>query len=242
MSKRNEIMCTSDLKTYSEAIELLFREKAELQKFAQSKQEVKLPSSFHKTLCWCAGLSEVFKENPARIHLAGVRSEVVNILALLPFYFYRQSLICLRIILDEVLAFSYFESHPKEFKTLLSDSDFYISKKNIYEFHKVHSWGNINLEQLHVWGGIESQYKELSRIIHAQTPNHISITTSFHSFKYEKKELDSVIQMVEKNDEAISVFFASIYHEEFNEFTDDFKKTIIKSWDRQFIKNIGLRP
>ena len=93
-------MSTDNIKeNYSEAVESLFRKKTELKKFAQSKLSVKLASSFDKTLCWCVGLSGVFKENQARIHLFGVRSEVVNILALLPFYFYRQSLISLRIIL-----------------------------------------------------------------------------------------------------------------------------------------------
>jgi hypothetical protein len=236
-------MSTSDLKkSYSEAVESLFRKKTELKKFAQSKLSVKLASSFDKTLCWCVGLSGVFKETQARIHLSGIRSEVVNVLALVPFYFYRQSLICLRIILDEVLAFSYFESHPKEFKTLLRDPDFYVSKKNIYEFHKIHSWDNINSEQLSAWSRIESQYRELSRIIHAQTPEYISLTTSFQSFKYSEDKMDSVLQMAKKNDEAVSIFFASIYRDEFNEFRPEFKKAIIKSWDSQFIKDIGLRP
>ena len=232
-------MSTSDLKkSYSEAVESLFRKKTELQKFTQSEQAVKLASSFDKTLCWCVGLSQVFKENPARIHLDGVRSEVVNILALLPFYFYRQSLICLRIILDEVLAFSYFESHPKEFKTLLRDPNFYVSKKNICEFHKVHSWDNINSKQIDVGSQIELQYRELSRVIHAQTPEYISLTTSFQSFKYSKDKMNSVFQMAKKNDEAVSIFFALIYQDEFNEFIPEFKNAIIKSWNSQFIKDI----
>jgi hypothetical protein len=236
-------MNTNDLKkSYSDAVESLFREKAELQAFAQSKQGARLASSFDKTLCWCVGLSQVFADNPAQIHLAGVRSEVVNILALSPLHFYRQSVICLRIILDEVLAFSYFESHPREFATLLRDPDFYVSKKAIFEFHKAHSWRNIVPQEIDVRSQIELQYRDLSRIIHAQTPKCISLTTSFDSFAYSESETDSVVQMAEKNDEAVAIFLSSVYRDAFNEFTKEFKRSIIKSWSGQLTKALGLTP
>lgn len=235
-------MTTDEANTYSAVIDYLYKDKSELHTFAASKEADLLVSSFDKTLCWCNGLNQVFKLNSARIHLLGAASEIVNILALVPFHFYRQGIISLRIILDEVLAFSYFESHPKEFKTLICDADFYISKTYIHDFHRKHSWSRIDNVKLDVWNGIESQYKELSRIIHAQTPEQISLATSFQSFSHSKAQMNLLIDSARKNDEAVAIFLASIYQNEFNEFTHEFKKAIIKGWKREFIKEIGLRP
>lgn len=234
-------MKKSDYGHYLEAVRILSKNIANSEAFASSKEGSQLESGFMKTICWCQGLSKVYKTNPARIHLAGAWSEVVNILALVPLCFYRQSIISMRTILDEVLAWSYYESHPVEFRTSIRDPGYWVGKDYIYEFHRTHSWGkNVQVEGLGLWSNINGLYKELSRFIHAQTHAHMSLVESFDGFVKDIKKIREVIKIAQQTDEAVAKLLGSLYQDDFMQFSPQLQRAIVKGWSKKVINGLDL--
>ena len=182
-------------------------------------------------------------DNPASIHIAGAWSEVVNILALAPFAFYRQSLISMRILLEDVLAFSYYQSHPVEFATSCTDPDYWISKKKMLEFHQRHTWkGKIDVERLGIVADFNRLYSTLSQVIHAQSTANVSIAQSFESFSYDTNQVDRVCSIAENTDDAVSVFLSSVFWGLFPEFPPESQKIIIGGWPSTKVRGLQLRP
>ncbi|UCC81256.1 MAG: hypothetical protein JSW64_07840 [Candidatus Zixiibacteriota bacterium] len=229
--------------SYIKAIKKLLDNRIDIEAFAKSQKGLELKNSFTKIICWCKGLSYQYSTNEARIFLAGAWSEVVNILALVPLHFYRQSIISMRIILDQILAWSYYESHPVEFNTSKNNPEYWVGKEKIYEFLRIHFWsGKIEYIKLGIWSEINRLYSELSYFIHASSIAHMSLVESFESYKKDDQKIDEVIRLAKKTDEAVAAFLSSIYQDAFCQFTPELQNAILKYWNKNKIRNLGLSP
>lgn len=226
---------------YISAVKTLSENIGDLERFASSSRGKELEVAFLKTICWCQGLSQVYKSNPAKIHLAGAWSEIVNILALVPLCFYRPSIISLRVVLDEILAWSFYESHPVEFRTSLKDTSYFVRKSEVHDFHKTHSWQeDIALEKLGIWSNMNGLYSELSRYIHAQTIETMSLAESFADIVVDDEKVAVVISLARKTDETIAKFLGSLYQDAFTQFQPELQAEIITGWDKNVIGGLGL--
>jgi len=228
---------------YLHALRVLRANLESFEHFASSAEAAELECAFQKTISWCSGLSSHFANNPARVFLGGLWSEVVNILALVPLCFYRQSLIIMRIMLDHALAFSFYESHSKEFRTASQKQDFWMSRERIHEFHKLHSWDpRLQIESLGVWSNFNALYSDLSRFIHAQGPKKMSLVSCVDDIKPDAEDLKRVCCMAQRTDHVIGMFFASLYQDAFKEFTPDLQRTILKGWNAEITCGLRLSP
>lgn len=241
MSKRKEKDQINRNQKYSDALDLYLTNINDFKAFAISKSGSELENAFLKTICWCKGLCELYPRNPARLHLVSAWGEVINILALVPLCFYRQSYNSMRLLIEEILAWSFFESHPIEFKTSIKSSDYWVGREEIFKFHKQHTWQNYrNIEKMGIWANINRLYSQLSRYMHAQTFTGDAMVNSFESFKYDAQKVKDLIKLAAELDNSLSKYLGSMYQDAFSQFPPDYQKTIISGWSKNIIADLDL--
>jgi hypothetical protein len=74
-------------------------------------------------------------------------------------------------MLETGLYYTYFRTHPSELITLVRDPQYYIDKKEVLEYHKLHSVEFTALQsQLGLVSRLEKWYAEVSAVVHGQIP------------------------------------------------------------------------
>lgn len=149
----------------------------------------------------------------------------------------------MRIAIDNVLAWTYYESHPVEFRTSMKNPSYWVTIEDIHQFHIRHSWDErIRIAELGVWSDIKGLYSELSAYVHGQNANTMSLLESFSSFTLDDQQLEDVVRIGARMDEAIAKLLASLYQETFSQFPPDIQKEICKTWNRDLLQGLDLRP
>ena len=124
-----------------------------------------------KIAIWSNTLSSVEPENPARPFLAEMQRASHDVAILVATALYVPAATAMRSALETALYYSYFRSHSAELTTLATLPNFYLSKKEILDYHKIHS--PFYREYARDFGyptRLEEWYSRISAIIHGQIP------------------------------------------------------------------------
>lgn len=136
---------------------------------AQSAQA--LADTNLKLAIWAQQLENADKGNPALCFVREMQIAGQHVAVLVALSLYKPAAGSIRSVVEAALYYSYFRTHPAELQTLASDGGFYLEKKEILEFHKLHSLNFNELQRrLGVLSRLEVWYARLSALVHGQIP------------------------------------------------------------------------
>jgi len=124
-----------------------------------------------KLALWCKQIENLYIGNAALPFIREAQVSSQDFFCLLSLGIYKASASSLRTIIESFLYFSYFKDHLVELRTLSEDSSYYTSKKEILDYHNLHSIGF--KDKAHNTGfkkDIEDFYSKISAIVHGQKP------------------------------------------------------------------------
>jgi hypothetical protein len=120
---------------------------------------------------WNHELAFQFHGNCALPFLQELKSSIFLVPACFSVGLYKPAAASMRGAVENALYFSYFCDHEVELKTLLRDKGFYLSKKEIIDYHLRHTQDfRAKQDALGLSSELESWYSEISAIIHGQIP------------------------------------------------------------------------
>lgn len=120
---------------------------------------------------WCNELISCDPENLACPFLMEIQRASHDVAALLALALYVPAAASMRASCEAALYYSYFRTHSTELATLASCPSYFISKKEIIEFHKDHTVGYQKGHKIFGFPGIlDRWYSQTSAIIHGQLP------------------------------------------------------------------------
>ncbi len=137
------------------------------------------------------------------MQIAGQQVAVLTALSL-----YKSAAASMRTMFETSLYYSYFRTHPSELETLVRKSDFYLEKKELLEYHKLHSARFNELQhKLGVIQRTDAWYREMSAIVHGQIPGIWTVHKSVAEISPSKETQDLVIAKFKEGVEIINRFF-----------------------------------
>lgn len=228
---------------YGQAIASLPLDRAKAVDFTKSEEGKRLETTFHPIITWCVELERLMRGNPANFLLAGAYSEIIYICALVPFCLYRSAYMSLRSVIDELLGYSYYMTHPVELRTAVRKEGFYLTKENFWSYHMEHTpdFGKLATET-----GIATEcvqiYADLSKTIHAQVPDHVCTITSFSDIQFNLQAVKEFLKMQDRTCRMLRIFSLIVFREFFRDLSMDAKKTVLKGIPKDFVRKIGVRP
>lgn len=127
--------------------------------------------SLVKLAQWSKQIENIYQDNLALPFIREAQVSAQDFCCLISLGLYKVSASSLRTILESFLYFSYFKDHEVELRTLSLADSYYISKKEIIDYHGVHTLGYKKKSQdLGFTGDLEKFYKKISSIVHGQLP------------------------------------------------------------------------
>lgn len=139
---------------------------------------------------WAKQFEIVDRENPALCFVRGIQTGVHHVATSSALALYRPAAAAMREMLESALYYTYYRTHPTELATSVRSLDFYMSKAELLEFHKIHTPNFADLQtRLGLVQRLNAWYKYTSSIIHGHNPGAWVDHNSLASIKYSKTTL-----------------------------------------------------
>lgn len=138
----------------------------------QEKSNVKrLEACAHRIALWSHEIQSVDPDNPALAFVREMQSSCISAIACLSTGLYKPAAGAMRSCIETALYFTYFSCHPSELTTLIRDERYYVSKRDIIEFHKTHTERFSDRQRdLGFLSNLDRWYSKISAIVHGQIP------------------------------------------------------------------------
>lgn len=180
-------------------------------------------------------------DNPAIPFLQEMKASAFQVPACLALGLTKPAAGLMRATVESALYYTYFRSHPQELRTLVNKSTYYLGRRQIVEYHKVHTpnFGKLD-ESLSLMSKLDLWYGEISAIVHGQIPGvwtskSLSKTTSL------KKESEAPLKIFERAAEIIQLLFLmTISIEDWEGINPIARAKLLKGLSASQLQELGL--
>lgn len=191
---------------------------------------------------WAKQFENIDKDNPALSFIREMQVSGHYVAALTALSLYKAAAASMRTMLETALYYSYFRTHPSELATLARDSNFFVVKADLLEFHKQHTPDFPALQQkLGLVVKLNAWYGFVSSITHGQIPGEWVEHKSLADMKHNKSALDIVVTTFCEGEELVHrLFLCTVGRVLWDTFSTPAKKYLIKGLHGDVKAALGL--
>jgi hypothetical protein len=145
---------------------------------------------------WARQLETADAGNPALSFIREMQIAGQHVAALIALSLYKPASAQIRGVFECALYYTYFRTHYSELATLVRNTDYYVDKKEVLDFHKLHSPKFAELQhKLGLVANISKWYSKTSAIVHGQIPGSWVDHTKIADIKPIKATQDLAIEL-----------------------------------------------
>jgi hypothetical protein len=182
-----------------------------------------------RTAVWAKQFEISDSGNPALAFVRSMQSagQLVPVLAALAIY--DAAAASMRALLENALHYTYFRSHPVELATLVRDTGYFVDKRSLVEFHKLHTKGFQEAQQaLGLLSRLDAFYSKISAIIHCQIPGAWMSQKAVSEIAPNQKMLHNVLGAFLEAEEIVHrLFLCTVGKELWDAFSTTAKKKLL---------------
>lgn len=179
---------------------------------------------------WSRQLEIIEKGNPAISFIREMQYGGHNVASCLALALYKPAAASMRAVVECALYYTYFRSHPSELASLVRDSDYYVTKRDVMNFYQKHV-ANYQRRQMTLSYGdrLESWYSETSAVVHGQIPGFWTNGHGVTSTLYNEGLLEMAVSHFEKASHLVQDTFICVLGESIWAFVEsDAKAFFVK--------------
>lgn len=191
---------------------------------------------------WAKQFEIIDTDNPALPFIREMQLAASDAVTLTGLSLYKPAAAAMRTMLESSLYYTYFRNHPAELATLVRNTEFYLEKLELLNYHKTHTpdfserqkaFGLV--DKLNKW------YKHISSIVHGQMPGAWRTCTSLAKTQHVKETLLIVVETFTEGVEIVHhLFLCTVDRELWNDFSSDAKQELIKGISGEQKRILGL--
>jgi hypothetical protein len=191
---------------------------------------------------WALQFETIDKGNPALCFVREMQVASHHVAALLGLALYKPAAGAMRTAIETALYYSYFRTHPSELATLAGDPDFFITKNDVIDYHKVHTADFKDLQaRLGVASGLSAWYSKVSAVLHGQVPGAWVTHKSMSEIKFDRTTLQvAVTAFVEGEDLIHRFFLCTAGRQLWGSISTSAKQVLLKGLSGQVKTALGL--
>jgi hypothetical protein len=180
---------------------------------------------------WCRQFELADKGNAALGFVREIQTKAQQLTALIALGLYQSAASAMRGILEGGLYYSYFRTHPEELATLVRDSKYFVGKREILAYHKLHTVNFGTLEQAFGLNGqLESWYSKVSAIVHHQVPGIWAGHTALKDVQYNSAISKEVVGVYVAGEDVLhKLFFCTVGSSLWDGFSVTAKAYLLKN-------------
>lgn len=191
---------------------------------------------------WSKQFEIVDKDNPALSFIREMQVAGHHVSALTSLSLYKPAASAMRTVLETALYYTYFRTHPAELSTLVRDSKYFLYKKELIDYHMVHTPQFTQLQEMF---GLNSRlsewYSKVSSIIHGQIPGIWVAQKSLTNTKHVRKTLSIVVKYFTEVVDIVShLFLCTAGRELWKDFSSSAKRQLLSGIHGNIKAELGL--
>jgi hypothetical protein len=196
---------------------------------ADSKSAEALAAANLRLAMWARQFEDADPGNPALCFVREMQVAGQHVAVLVALSLYKPAAGSIRSVLETALYYTFFRTHPAELETLARSEGYFLEKRDVIEFHKIHTLNFTELQQkLGVIARLEKWYGRVSSLVHGQLPGVWLEHKSVAEIKPIKKTQDLAIQtFVEGVDIVHRIFLCTAAQQLWDSFSSDAKKKLL---------------
>jgi hypothetical protein len=191
---------------------------------------------------WSNQLVSAEPDNPAAPFLHEMQRSSHDVAALLSVALYIPAAAAMRTTCETAIYYTYFRNHSAELATLATNPDYYISKAEVLEFHKVHSPSyRMAARTLGFPTELDIWYGKVSAVIHGQVPGAWGRRLALKDTKHEAAVLKLALKMYAQGTDVIhKLLLLTAGAELWGRFHHEAKKAWLKGMPAEQRTLLGL--
>lgn len=188
-----------------------------------------LASANLRLAIWAKQFEEADRDNPALCFIREMQVAGQYVAVLIALSLYKPAAGSIRSVLETGLYYTYFRNHLVELHTQARGGSYYLEKRELMEFHKIHTPMFVELQQkLGVISRLEKWYGQISALVHGQIPGVWVDHHSVSEIKPIKATQDIAIESFVEGVEILHrMFLCSTGRELWDSFASDAKKQLL---------------
>lgn len=213
----------------------------DLRRFAKSAQGSTLIQEFDQIILWRGFVDLIEPELEPRVLCAAAHSKYIELLSLIPFGFEHSSYVCLRTIIDAIIGFTYYRSHPVEWIAVRERGTDWVSRSEILAFHAKYSLGFREFnETFGLIDRMNNTYRELSAYVHCIPPTGVPTITNLKNQAIDENRVDEFLSLFSRAMYELNLLLLFIYWRDLKEMSAPDYKVIIKGLSAKNLASAGL--
>lgn len=192
---------------------------------------------------WAKQLEQIDQGNPAITFVREAQVESYHAVQLVSLGLYKPAAAAMRAMVECSLYYTYFRSHGVELQTLVRDSDYYLDKGGVVQFHREHTVGFRAKEQaLGVLQRLDAWYSRVSGIVHGQIPGKWVTSKGLADVTpNEGIAMQAVAEFVEAERIVHEVLLVTIEPDSWHSFPVDVRRVLLKAVSADAVRALDLK-
>jgi len=177
---------------------------------------------------WSKQLEQIEAGNPALSFVREMQHCGHHVASLLGLALYKPAAASMRALVECALYYSYFRSHPVELATLVRNPKYYLQRKDIVDFHELHTLDYSSRQAcLNLNSGMSKWYSATSAIVHGQIPGAWSNGISVTDIVFDKTKVIVAIAHFEEAAQLVNDTFLCVVAQDIWRYMDHSAKLLI---------------
>lgn len=214
-----------------------------IQSFGSASDVVARVEACNRRLAiWSRQFEACDARNPALPFVREIQVQGHYAAALIGLALYKPSAAAIRALVESALYYSYFRTHPAELATLVRESNYFVQKSDIIDYHIQHTARFAAREQkLGLLSRLNTWYRSISALVHGQVPGGWISHTSLAGIAYNEETLHKALAMFEEGEYLThSLFLCTVGQDLWSDFDTKSKKDLLKELSGDVKAELGL--
>ncbi len=226
---------------YASRVASFLPDQGDLDRFESRPPAKRLLKSFDRLRVWFHLLYVPEGGDEVASLLASAHSKVIEIWILMPLGLIHSSYAALRTIVDICTSYSFYSSHPIEWRAVCDGRAQWEGRQRIVDWHVKHTrhFSEIN-SQFGLVEALACDYRKLSNYVHAIPVAGLPTLKSIDRTELSNADLVRFVEVAESVDYNLSLLFLGIAHSRVSSLSRKDYKTVIKGLDRSKLAKAGI--
>ena len=227
--------------SYANRLSCFLPTEDEISCFAGDDSANRLLGSFNRITAWFRLIHSLKGNEETSVLLASAHSKVIEIWVLIPLGLLHSSYMSLRTIVDICTSYTFYRTHPVEWRAVCVGRASWEGRSNIVEWHLRHtpSFREMN-SHFGLANLLQDDYEKLSSYVHGVPVTGLPTLRAIERTRIDQSDLDVFLDVAEKVDRDLNFLFLAVCHEDLSSLAPRDFRTIVSGISRSDLKDAGI--
>ncbi len=201
----------------------------------------RLLKAFDRSVTWFRHLHGLYGAEEVSVLLASAHSKVIEIWILMPLGLLHSSYTALRTIVDISTSYTFYRSHPVEWRAVCEGHASWEGRARIIDWHVSYTRSFREVNRLFgLSDALTKDYQKLSSYVHAIPVTGLPTLKGIDRPSVTDKDLNAFGEMAEGVDCNLSLLFLSVMYRDISSLSPEDFRTIMRGISRQKLAEAGI--